>query len=122
MIQKLVPVGLKGLVAAGMVAALMSCMAAALNSCATLISVDIVKRLRPRMLDTRVVTIGRVTTGIIMLLAMAWSTQGGQFGTIFEAINKIPMTFAPSVTTVFLFGVLWKRGDLRAAMATFAVG
>ena len=74
------------------------------------------------MADTRVVTIGRVTTGIIMLLAMAWSTQGGQFGTIFEAINKIPMTFAPSVTTVFLFGLLWKRGDLRAALATFGVG
>ena len=122
MIQKLVPVGLKGLVAAGMVAALMSCMAAALNSCATLISVDIVKRMRPRMPDTRVVTIGRVTTGIIMLLAMAWSTQGGQFGTIFQAINKIPMTFAPAVTTVFLFGLLWKRGDLRAALATFGVG
>ncbi|MGO8750232.1 MAG: sodium:solute symporter family transporter [Thermoguttaceae bacterium] len=122
MIQKLVPVGLKGLVAAGMVAALMSCMAAALNSCATLISVDIVKRLRPGMPDTRVVTIGRVTTGIIMLLAMAWSTQGGQFGTIFQAINKIPMTFAPAVTTIFLFGLLWKRGDLRAALATFGVG
>ena len=105
-----------------MVAALMSCMAAALNSCATLISVDIVKRMRPRMPDTRVVTIGRMTTGVIMLLAMAWSTQGGQFGTIFQAINKIPMTFAPSVTTVFLFGLLWKRGDLRAALATFGVG
>jgi len=122
MIQKLVPVGLKGLVAAGMVAALMSCMAAALNSCATLISVDIVRRLRPAMPDTRVVTIGRITTGIIMLLAMLWSTQGGQFGTIFQAINKIPMTFAPSVTTVFLFGLLWKRGDLRAALATFSIG
>lgn len=122
MIQQLVPTGLKGLVAAGMVAALMSCMAAALNSCATLISVDIVKRMQPRMADTRVVTIGRWTTGVIMVLAMAWSTQGGQFGTIFEAINKIPMTFAPAVTTVFLFGLLWKRGDLRAALATFGVG
>ena len=122
MVQKLVPVGVKGLVAAGMVAALMSCMAAALNSCATLISVDIVKRLRPAMADTHVVTIGRVTTGIIMLLAMAWSTQGGQFGTIFQAINKLPMTFAPAVPTVFLFGLLWKRGDLRAALATFGVG
>jgi solute:Na+ symporter, SSS family len=122
MIKTLVPVGLKGLVAAGMVAALMSCMAAALNSCATLISVDIVKRLRPGMTDTRVVTIGRVTTGAIMLLAMAWSTQGGQFGTIFQAINKIPMTFAPAVTTVFLFGLLWKRGKLSAALATFGVG
>ena len=73
----------------------MSCMAAALNSCATLVSMDIVKRVRPDTPDARVVTIGRITTGVIMVLAMLWSTQGDQFGTIFEAINKIPMTFAP---------------------------
>ncbi len=122
MVNLLVPTGLKGLLAAGMVAALMSCMAAALNSCATLISVDIVQRMHPTMADTRVVTIGRITTGVIMLLAMAWSTQGDQFGTIFEAINKIPMVFAPAVTTVFVFGVLWKRGTNQAALATFAIG
>jgi SSS family solute:Na+ symporter len=97
LINYLVLVGLKGLLAA--------CMAAALNSCATLISMDIVKRLRP-----------------VMVLAMLWSTQGDQFGTIFEAINKIPMTFAPAVTTVFVLGVLWKRGTKEAAMATFCFG
>ena len=105
-----------------MAAALMSCMAAALNSCATLISMDIVKRLRPATPDERVVTIGRITTGVIMVLAMLWSTQGDQFGTIFEAINKIPMTFAPAVTTVFVLGVMWKRGTKQAAMATLYVG
>jgi SSS family solute:Na+ symporter len=122
MINHLVPVGLKGLLAACMAAALMSCMAAALNSCATLISMDIVKRLRPATPDGRLVTIGRVVTGVIMVLAMLWSTQGDQFGTIFEAINKIPMTFAPAVTTVFVLGVLWKRGTKQAAMATLYLG
>ena len=122
LINLLVPVGLRGLLAACMAAALMSCMAAALNSCATLISLDIVKRRRPGMPDREVVTIGRYTTAGIMLLAMLWSTQGDQFGTIFEAINKIPMTFAPAVTTVFVFGVLWRRGTARAAMATLYGG
>jgi solute:Na+ symporter, SSS family len=122
LINHLVPVGLKGLLAASMAAALMSCMAAALNSCATLISLDIVKRLRPATPDTRVVMIGRITTGVIMVLAMLWSTQGDQFGTIFEAINKIPMTFAPAVTTVFVLGVLWKRGTKQAAMTTLYAG
>ena len=122
LVNHLIPVGLKGLLAAGMAAALMSCMAAALNSCATLISMDIVKRYRPAMADTRVVTIGRVTTGVVMLLAMAWSTQGDQFRTIFDAINKIPMTFAPAVTTVFVLGVMWKRGTAEAAMSTMYVG
>ncbi len=122
LINYLVPVGMKGLLAACMAAALMSCMAAALNSCATLISMDIVKRLRPDTPDHRVVTIGRFATGAIMLLAMLWSTQGDQFGTIFEAINKIPMTFAPAVTTVFILGVMWKRGTRQAAMITLYTG
>ena len=122
LITYLIPVGLKGLLAASMAAALMSCMAAALNSCATLISVDIVRRLRPAMPDKSVVRVGRVTTGVIMVLAMLWSTQGDQFGTIFVAINKIPMTFAPAVTTVFVLGILWKRGTWQGAMVTLCAG
>lgn len=122
LINHLVPVGLKGLLATCMAAALMSCMAAALNSCATLVALDVVKRYRPETPDARVVTIGRIATGVIMVLAMLWSTQGDQFGTIFEAINKIPMTFAPAVTTVFVLGVMWKRGTWQAAMATLYAG
>ena len=122
LINHLVPVGLRGLLAACMAAALMSCMAAALNSCATLVSLDIVRRIAPDTSERRLVTIGRVATAAIMLLAMAWSTQGDQFGTIFEAINKIPMTFAPAVTTVFLLGILWRRGNNQGALATLFVG
>ena len=122
LINYLIPVGLKGLLAAGMAAALMSCMAAALNSCATLISLDIVKRVYPETSDKKVVKIGRISTSVIMVLAILWSTQGDQFGTIFEAINKIPMTFAPAVTTVFVLGVLWKRGTKQGAMTTLYSG
>jgi solute:Na+ symporter, SSS family len=122
LIAYLIPPGVRGLIAASLAAALMSCMAAALNSCATLISIDVVKRLHPQATDARVVRAGRISTGVIMVLAMLWSTQGDQFGTIFEAVNKIPMTFAPAVTTVFVLGVLWKRGTRQAAMATLYLG
>jgi SSS family solute:Na+ symporter len=122
LIQYLIPVGVRGLIAASLAAALMSCMAAALNSCATLISIDVAKRMKPEATDAQVVRVGRITTGVIMVLAMLWSTQGDQFGTIFEAVNKIPMTFAPAVTTVFVLGVLWKRGTQQAAMATLYFG
>jgi solute:Na+ symporter, SSS family len=122
LIQYLIPTGLRGLIAASLAAALMSCMAAALNSCATLISIDVAKRIYPRATDAYVVRVGRITTGVIVVLAILWSTQGDQFGTIFEAINKIPMTFAPAVTTVFVLGVLWKRGTRQAAMATLYLG
>src|SRR6202034_2220346 len=84
--------------------------------------IDVVKRRHPEATDARVVRVGRITTGVIMVLAMLWSTEGNQFGTIFEAINKIPMAFAPAVTTVFVLGVMWKRGTWQAAMMTLYVG
>ncbi|MCF7975840.1 MAG: sodium:solute symporter [Phycisphaerae bacterium] len=117
MMTELLPVGVRGLMAAGLLAALMSTIEAALNSTATLTAEDIVKRLRPNTSDRQLVTIGRVTAGVVIVLAMLWSTQGDKFGSIFEAVNKIPMAFAPGITTVFLWGVFWPRGNKQGAMA-----
>ena len=117
MMKELLPVGVRGLMAAGLLAALMSTIEAALNSTATLTAEDIVKRVRPGTSDARLVLVGRITAGVVVVLAMLWSTQGGKFGSIFEAINKIPMAFAPGITTVFLWGVFWPRGNKQGAMA-----
>ncbi len=117
MIERLMPPGLLGLMAASLLAALMSTIAAALNSAGTLVARDIVGHFRPQTSDAAQVRIGRIAAVVVMLLAMAWSTQGGRFGTIFEIINKIPALFlAPPITTVFLCGVFWKRGTRQAAV------
>ncbi len=117
MMKELLPIGIRGLMAAGLLAALMSTIEAALNSTATLTAEDIVKRLRPQTSDAGLVFIGRITAGVVVVLAMLWSTQGAKFDSIFEAINKIPMAFAPGITTVFLGGVFWRRGTKQGAMA-----
>lgn len=123
MINALVPVGLKGLVAAALLAALMSSVSAALNSVGTLMAIDIVKHFRPATTDRQQIAIGRVTAVVVMLLAMAWSTQGDKFGSIFEAINKMPAQFlAPPTTVVFLWGVFWRRGTKEAAIVTLILG
>jgi SSS family solute:Na+ symporter len=116
LMAELLPKGFLGLFAAGLLAALMSTVAAALNSTATLASSDILKRIKPDTPDRTLVWVGRVTAVVVILLAMAWSTQGERFGSIFEAINKIPMMFAPAITTIFLCGVFWKRGTKQAAI------
>ncbi|HOW84600.1 MAG TPA: sodium:solute symporter [Candidatus Aminicenantes bacterium] len=122
LLVKLIPTGLKGVIAAGLLAALMSTIAAALNSTATLVAVDIVKRLRPESSDRTQVRIGRICTVAVMLLAMAWSTQGGRYSSIFEAINTIGSYLAPPITAVFLWGVFWKRGTKQAALTTLIGG
>ena len=122
LINSLVPTGVKGLIAAGLLASLMSAIAAASNSCATLVTVDIVKKLRPGMTDRSQVLVGRTAAVIVMLLAMAWSTQGGRYSSIFEAINAIAADIAPPITTCFLWGVFWRRGTAAAAVTTLTVG
>jgi solute:Na+ symporter, SSS family len=123
LIDELVPLGLKGLIAAALLAALMSTVAAALNSAGTLMAVDIVKHFRPGTTDRGQVLIGRITAVVIMIAAMAWSTQGHLFGSIFEAINKMPAQFlAPPITVVFLWGVFWRRGTNQAALTTLLLG
>jgi len=122
LINQLIPSGLKGLIAAGLLAALMSTIAAALNSSATLVAVDIVKRFKPHLSDTKLVQIGRFSAVAVMLLAMIWSTQGGRFSSIFEGINAIAANLAPPITTVFLWGVFWRRGTRQAAFITLVIG
>ena len=101
----------------------MSTVASALNSAGTLMAIDIVKHFRPSTTDRQQVFIGRVTAVVVMILAMAWSTQGGKFGSIFEAINKMPAQFlAPPITVVFVWGVFWRRGTKQAALTTLILG
>ncbi len=122
LINQLIPTGLKGLISAGLLAALMSTIAAALNSSATLVAVDIVKRFKANLSDEKQVKIGRISAVVVMLLAIAWSTQGGRYSSIFEAINTIAAHLAPPITTVFLWGVFWRRGTKQASLTTLIAG
>jgi len=122
MMQNLLPSGLLGLMAAGLLAALMSTIEAALNSTATVAAEDIFKKIRPQTKDRTLVLVGRITAVVVIILAMAWSTQGGRFTSIFVAINKIPMMFAPAITCVFVMGVFWRRGTKEASLTTLIAG
>ena len=122
LITQLLPTGLKGVLSAALLAALMSTIAAALNSSATLVSVDIVKRIRPKTTDSQQVTIGRWTAVIVMLLAIAWSPMIEQFRSIFDAINVILSVLAPPIAVVFLWGVFSKRGTKEASLVTIITG
>jgi SSS family solute:Na+ symporter len=122
LVQQLLPRGLQGLVVAGLLAALMSTVAGALNSTATLVSIDILKRIRPETPDRTLVRAGQVTAVVVMVAAMAWSTQGERFGGIFSGINAMIAVLAPPISAVFLWGVFWRRGTRQGALATLVGG
>jgi len=122
LILELLPMGMQGLVLAGLLAAMMSTVAGALNSTATLVSIDIVKRIRPETADRTLVRIGQLTAVVVMVAAVAWSTQGDRFGGIFAGINQMIAVLAPPISTVFIWGIFWRRGTSAAALTTLIFG
>jgi solute:Na+ symporter, SSS family len=122
MITHLLPVGLKGLVVAAMLAAAMQTCSAALNSAATLFAYDIWKRWRPQTTDHSLVRIGRWTTVVATILAIMLSPILGHYDTIFQGLNTLICYIAPPITAVFLVGVFWKKAGGRAAFITMVSG
>jgi SSS family solute:Na+ symporter len=122
LITHLLPIGLKGLVAAAMLAAAMQTCSAALNSTATLVAYDLFKRHNPELSDHRLVLIGKWTTVLGTILAIVASPLFGHYTTIFEGINKLISYVAPPITAVFLLGVFWARPSGKAAFITLVAG
>jgi SSS family solute:Na+ symporter len=122
LVTHLLPVGLKGLVAAAMLAAAMQTCSAALNSTATLVAYDLFKRHQPDISDHKLVRIGKITTVVGTILAIVASPLFGHYTTIFEGINKLISYVAPPITAVFLLGVFWKRASGKSAFITLIAG
>ncbi len=122
MMRELLPVGVRGIVTAALLAALMGTVSGALNSIATLFSYDIVKRWRPQTGDRTLVTIGRITTFVAMVLAIMWSPLIDRFESMFQGITAMICYIAPPITAVFLLGVLWRRASGIAAQLTLYIG
>jgi len=122
LVTHLLPVGLKGLVIAAMLAAAMQTCSAALNSTATLVSYDIFRRYRPGIGDHQLVRIGKITTVVGTLMAIIFSPIFGHYSTLFEGINKLITYVAPPITAVFVFGVFWKGASSRGAFLTLIGG
>ena len=68
------------------------------------------------------IRIGRISAGMVLVLAVAWSPFLGNLGAIFELINQMFSIFAPSIVAVFLFGILSPKGTSSAAFATLLWG
>jgi len=117
------PTGLKGLVAAGLLAALMSSLASVFNSCSTLFTVDIYKKLYPTTPEKRLVNIGRIATGFVVILGILWiPIMQNISGVLYEYLQSVQSYIAPPITAVFLLGIFSKRINSNGAMATLIAG
>lgn len=123
LMSNLLPSGLRGLVAAGLLAALMSSLASVFNSCSTLFTVDIYKKLRPDTPEKKLLNIGRIATVIVVLLGIAWiPIMANISGVLYEYLQSVQSYIAPPITAVFLLGIFYKRINSQGALATLIFG
>jgi SSS family solute:Na+ symporter len=111
LVSNLLPMGLRGLVLAGMLSALMSALASLFNSTATLFTVDFYKRLRPQSSERHLVLVGRLATAVVILLGMAWIPflQDLGRGQLYTYLQLVQSLLAPSIAAVFMLGI-FSRG------------
>jgi solute:Na+ symporter, SSS family len=117
------PAGLRGLVAAGLLAALMSSLASVFNSCSTLFTVDIYKKLHPDTSENKLVNIGRIATAIVVLLGIAWiPIMQNISSALYEYLQSVQAYIAPPIAAIFILGIFFKRINKQGAMATLMGG
>lgn len=122
LMQKM-PTGLKGLVAAGLLAALMSSLASVFNSCSTLFTIDIYKKIRPETPEKQLIRIGRIATTIVVILGIAWiPIMQNISGVLYEYLQSVQSYIAPPIAAVFILGIFSKRINTQGALATLIVG
>ena len=122
MVQHVLPVGVRGLVVAGLLAALMSSLAGAFNASSTLFTMDFYNRLRPGATQAQLVWIGRVATTAMVLIAIGWIPVIRGARGLYDYLQGVQGYLAPPIFTVFFLGVFFKRLNAKGALAALGTG
>ncbi|MCC6123975.1 MAG: sodium/solute symporter [Pirellulales bacterium] len=121
MLQTLMPIGLRGLFLAALFGAVQNTVNSAVNSTATIITLDIYKRMFcANASEKHFVRVGIWSSIGVLVLAICMAGFIGYFKSgLFEYIQILYAFFAPPFSAVFLLGILFKR--INAKGASFAV-
>jgi len=122
LVTQALPVGLIGLVLAGLISAILSSVDSALNSSSTLIVIDFIKPNNPKLSEKDIAKYGRITTVVLMLIAAAWAPQIANFQGLWGYLQQMFGILVPPIVVIFLVGVFFKRGNGIAAFLTLLIG
>jgi SSS family solute:Na+ symporter len=123
MVKALMPVGLRGLLAGGLLAALMSSLASVYNACSTLYTMDIYQKSHPEASEKDLVRVGRIATAVVVLMGMAWIPLMSKIpGGLYNYLQSVQSYLAPPIAAVFLLGVFFKRLNDKGAYAAMVSG
>ncbi len=122
MVKHVLPVGVRGIVVAGLLSALMSSLAGVFNASSTLFTMDLYQKFRPHASQHQLVWVGRIATTVMVLIGLAWIPviQGARG--LYDYLQSVQGYLAPPIFVVFFFGVFNKRLNSKGCLAALIVG
>jgi SSS family solute:Na+ symporter len=122
MVRDMLPMGVRGIVVAGLLSALMSSLAGVFNASSTLFTMDFYEKLRPKASQHQLVWIGRVATTVMVLIGLAWVPVIQNSRGLYDYLQSVQGYLAPPIFVVFFFGVFMKRLNGKGCLAALIVG
>jgi len=122
LVMHVLPIGVRGIVVAGLLAALMSALAGVFNASSSLFTMDFYSRLRPKATQAQLVWVGRAATVVMVIIGLLWIPviQGGRG--LYDYLQGIQAYLAPPIFVVFFFGIFMKRLNGTGCLATLLTG
>jgi SSS family solute:Na+ symporter len=122
LVTHVLPVGVRGIVVAGLLAALMSALAGVFNASSSLFTMDFYSRFKPNASQEKLVRIGRIATVVMVIIGLLWIPviQGAKG--LYDYLQGIQAYLAPPIFVVFFFGVFMKRLNGPGCLATLITG
>lgn len=123
LVKELLPIGFKGIVIGGILAALMSSLASLFNSSAMLFTVDFYKKYKPNATEKHYVYVGRIATVVIVILGILWiPVMKGLGKVLYEYLQDVQSLLAPGIAAVFLLGIISKKTTPTAGFSGLVIG
>jgi solute:Na+ symporter, SSS family len=123
LVGQILPHGVRGFVACGMIVALMASLGSKFNASATLFTMDFYRYWRPKASGIEEVITGRIATAAIVVLGILWVLVIKMLNSnLYEYLQNVQSYLSPAIVVLFVGGVFWKRATAPAAFWSFLVG
>jgi SSS family solute:Na+ symporter len=123
LVAQILPHGLRGLVACGMIVALMASLGSKFNASATLFTMDFYREWYPNASGKTEVVVGRIATAVIVFIGICWVLVIKNLHMpLYLYLQNVQAYLSPAIAVLFAMGVFWKRATAPAALWAFVIG
>jgi len=123
LVAQILPHGLRGMVACGMIVALMASLGSKFNASATLFTMDFYREWYPNASGKTEVVVGRIATAVIVFVGICWVLVIKNLHMpLYLYLQNVQGYLSPAIAVLFGMGVFWKRATAPAALWAFVIG